>query len=79
MQALHVFFLLRGTGMCPREESNLDRLVRSEQLYPLSYEGANLVPLLPRNGRFINSVILFYHAHQTGNAGEGRTESFPGN
>ena len=24
---------------CPREESNLDRLVRSEQLYPLSYEG----------------------------------------
>ena len=50
------------------EESNLDRLVRSEQLYPLSYEGfvKRFILLIMENISFSNLppfLLLFYTYH----------------
>ena len=40
--------------MCPRQESNLNQLVRSEPFYPLNYEGNTIEgnTKAPREGRF---------------------------
>jgi hypothetical protein len=45
------------TNLCPREESNLDRLVRSEPFYPLNYKG------------IFNRFVLYYNRSQRINKG----------
>lgn len=47
--------------MCPREESNLDREIRSLQFYPLNYEGAtsNFYIDIPVINYFFNIIFAF--------------------
>ncbi len=48
---------------CPRQESNLQPLLRTELLYPFNYEGKML-----RTEHFAHKSQLFFNTQQIGNS-----------